>query len=158
MCLGRRKAPTDSVGNLFRSGRATGNGEVGRHILCHSIMDGITSPKDAPIDGAVTHCKEPLGRGHGLVCLFEGLFHMAREGTCNQKNIRMAGGGHKGKALTRQGVDRVFQSPEFQLAPIAGAGIEMTDGGAAAVLTGGGPLWFVHAGLCQISRFQDFPK
>ena len=75
---------------------------------------------------------DPFRIRRGIVGAFERFAHVARDRAGDEQHVGMARRGDEAQAEALEVVEGVVERVDFQLAAVAGAGIDLADGEAAA--------------------------
>jgi len=111
--------------NGQRAGRATVDDGMDGNDLTDRATRGVVGAEYSSTCAAVPHRQHPLGLGHRLVGALERFFHVDRHRPGHQEQIGVAGTGDEPDARPFQIVVRITERMDFELAAVAGAGIDM---------------------------------
>ena len=97
------------------------------NCIRHATAARITCAKDAATCPAVSNRDNNLWIGHGIIGASQSFFHVHRYRAGYQQQVRVARAGNEFDAYSLQIVVGIIERLNFKLAPIAGAGIDVTD-------------------------------
>ncbi len=117
--------PTQRRDDGFGRRRTTRDRHVHGHEVPHRPLHAVRAGEHAAVASAVAQGDDPLGRGHGLVGLDQGVHHVARHRSRHQQHVGMARRGHQPHAVPLQVIDRSERRGDLDLAPVARARIHV---------------------------------
>ena len=129
-------APTSraskSLENLDGRRWAARNRDVHGQDRGHRSDAGVTAGEDAAGARTVADGNNPLGFRCRPVGSFQSLAHVVGDRAGDEQDVRMARRRHEPQAETLNVVKWIVERMDLELAAIAGAGVDLADGEAAA--------------------------
>ena len=101
---------------------------------------GVASSEHAAVDGAVAHSDNPFWRGRRIVCPKERFAHVFRNRPRDEQDVRVPRGRDNSDPDAFEIVEGVVQRVNFELAAIAGPGIDLTNSETATQSALGGGI------------------
>ena len=106
--------------------------EIHRDGIGHAAHHGIAARKNTAVYCAAADRHHPLRIGGGVVSPQQRLTHVFRHRSRHHEHIGMARRGDEAQAEPFEVIERVCQSVDFELAAVAGTGIDLADRQRAA--------------------------
>src|SRR6516165_9011651 len=117
---------------IDRARRATANVEIDRNDRGDGAGDSIAAGENATVERAIADRDDPFRIRRCLIGALERLAHVAGDGPRDEQHIRMARRGDEAKPETLEIIEGVVERVDFELAPVAGACVDLADRKAAA--------------------------
>ena len=106
--------------------------QVDWHHVRHAAGDRIAAGKDSAISGAIAERNHPFWLRGRVVSPLQRFAHILGDRSGHQQHVGVARRGDEAQPEALEIVEGIVERVDLKLAAIAGAGIDLADGEAAA--------------------------
>src|SRR5690349_1481568 len=101
--------------------------KINGNDLLHSSFNTIAPGEYATVGGAGADSNDPLRPGSSIVGSLQCFPHVFCHRACDHEHVGMAWRGHKSQPESLEIIESIGQRVDFQLATVAGAGINLAN-------------------------------
>ena len=121
-----------SLEDCLRRGRTAANVQIDGHDVRHPANHGITPGEDSAIGRAIAQRHDPFRIGCGPIGALQSFAHILGQRACHHQHVGVARRCDESQPKTLKIVKGVVERVDFKLAAVAGAGVDLANGEAAA--------------------------
>src|SRR5262245_639432 len=132
MVLARFEQREQPLKQLRRAWWAATDMQVDGYNGGDPAFDRIAAEKNAAVYRAVPDCDDPFGIRRSIICALERLAHVPGDRPCHEQHIGVAWRRHEMQPETFEIIEGVIERVDLEFAPVARAGINLSNRETAA--------------------------